>query len=411
MKQKIKGIEVILFFLIIGLFLSTAYAIFNYFPVKYPHSKETPVTEIPFRSHDAKTLIYNHDMQRSRAFIEKQLPGLKDADEYHKAVMLRDFVYKNIKIGSWKYESITYQILLGYLTREKPVLCYGASYVYIALLELYGIPARLVSIETYQSFLTAKPGQDRFDTHTTVEAYTNGHWYLQDPTFNIHWDLGRKILSTLELANAFDQGLAPSPNTDGYSLIVGRRLQDYYLTYRQLLEQIIITRTFPWSNKSYVEMNPVIHGNVFYSYDFNQGMSNEWTISSPNSAVFPFKQVSIAPRIVPTSITGVQTCCKPYEYVLNTIHPLFLQSGMYQMVVDGVIESGGMGFGIVNDKGEWLSNAAYAKDDYNGWALFVQYFNITIPGEYNFILYNNNSQKGNESKWGISNIRIIQQRV
>lgn len=179
------------------------------------------------------SLISSINQYRIKTYLDKNLPELASMDDYHKATLLRNFLYSSVSLGqinSAVQPRLTYNVFLKYINGDEPLLCGGISILYKSLLRLYGINSRLINMST------KKPSsQINYDTHATVEVFLNHHWILEDPTFNIHWELNGKPLSTSELAKAFSKKQKPLENSDGYPLIANRRIRDYYLPYQKLL--------------------------------------------------------------------------------------------------------------------------------------------------------------------------------
>ena len=106
------------------------------------------------------------------------------------------------------------------------------SLTYHFALNALGIPNRIAALASKAHL----EGNAVGDTHSTVEVFHNGKWFVSDPTFNVHFDCsdGSRFLSVPEMRACVNEGhkLVPVP---GKAQIDGRTVAEYYLPYEELL--------------------------------------------------------------------------------------------------------------------------------------------------------------------------------
>lgn len=93
---------------------------------------------------------------------------------------IRDLVYRTNVIGSSDNPARSGEIFVHLGEPGYEQLCGGMSDAYAWALRQIGVPARVVQLAS-QRFLD---GENRFDTHVTVEVLIDGKWRVSDPTFN-----------------------------------------------------------------------------------------------------------------------------------------------------------------------------------------------------------------------------------
>jgi hypothetical protein len=78
------------------------------------------------------------------------------------------------------------------------------------------------------------------DTHASVEFYADGHWIASDPAFNVMFTQNSRFLSYAELYRAIRNNQPYSIVSNGFPLIKGRRLNEYYVPLSQLMRFVVI---------------------------------------------------------------------------------------------------------------------------------------------------------------------------
>lgn len=145
---------------------------------------------------------------------------------------IRDLVYRDNKVGSSTGTISPGQIFTRLGEPGYEQLCGGMSEAYAWALKRVGVPARVVQLAS-QRYLD---GEDRFDTHVTVEAFVDGKWRVSDPTFNTEFQCSGSDefldIEGLKQCNATGGEIIP---VKGASQIVGRTLEDYYAPFSEFL--------------------------------------------------------------------------------------------------------------------------------------------------------------------------------
>ena len=164
------------------------------------------------------------------------LAGGSSASTIDAAFAARNLVYSRTIIGQGRFDSedaVTAYLKLS--AGETRMLCDGMADAYRFLLSKLGVRSRLVQLAA-AGYLE---GGRRLDTHVSVEVFDEaaGRWFVSDPTFNVSWrcEGERRLASHQELRDCHAQGRTLQPDSNGQPLIAGRRIQDYYLSYGELL--------------------------------------------------------------------------------------------------------------------------------------------------------------------------------
>lgn len=371
----------------------------------------------------------NNDMYLTKIYLEEQLPQLASLDDYHKAVLLRNFVYVHANPDGWLTLDVpmTYEKFLQYSAGNIAPYCGSLAIEYVSLLSIYNIPSHYVHMTSDDTY----SGKTLNDRHVVVEAYLNGRWVLQDPTFNVHWELDGIPLSTIELAKAFSSEKKPTPNSDGYPL-TEKRVETYYMPYQELLAHLVITRYTVWGDEPCegrlaIEMiyplddrveeeepERPVEGNHLFVYDFSNGVPIDWIVADPDTTMISViddlllsnqKSKLFRSKFSISNAINVTALCRPYGYVLMTAMPIILEPGQYQMIVKGSIETGGIILSVLDiETDHFVQNTAYRYDNIKNGMPLVTSFTIKKKGQYHLILSNNATVYGEISKWTIEKI-------
>jgi len=175
-------------------------------------------------------------IEQNRALIKHILDDRSLVDRNNEIVELRDFVYRKTIVGPGDFD---YQNPVNHFISldngASKMLCGGMAQTYSWLLNQHGIPARTVQLAT-QKFVE---GLRRNDTHVSVEVFDAnlGTWIVSDPTFNVSFkcDGIGPLLNFSELYQCKSNGKMIEPIENGYTYIEGRRVNQYYLPYSDLL--------------------------------------------------------------------------------------------------------------------------------------------------------------------------------
>jgi hypothetical protein len=186
---------------------------------------------------DAITEGITKALQESEA-LQKQFvlrdAGYPNGDDASISRAIRDYVYRAAYVGPGSDHGASYGRYYADVGNvSHPMLCGGMSAAYVWALSQVGIPARIVQLAS-QEFLD---GVDSGATHVTVETFTGGAWHISDPTFNVEVGCGadQTPLDVQSAAQCVADGGALMPIVDSAgSQIVGRRLSDYFMPYKDL---------------------------------------------------------------------------------------------------------------------------------------------------------------------------------
>jgi hypothetical protein len=184
-----------------------------------------------------------------QAAVLEAVPEMRSAKtDWQRAIILRDHVYSGNKVALPKGKPpipLTVENYKLIVSGRLPQLCTGMALTYIGLLQSFGIPARLVNVASREAVNLIKfpePNSKKsIDTHSIVEVFLDGRWIIQDPTFNIQWELDGKALNVLELREAFLSKKNPIPVSNDRKIFRGRSVQRYYIPYQDLLAYIDIS--------------------------------------------------------------------------------------------------------------------------------------------------------------------------
>jgi hypothetical protein len=182
----------------------------------------------------------HEDKIKLKSYISSKIPDINKFNDYHKVIEIRNYVYHHVKLARGGTFSNKYVKIVSILDGKEGLLCGGISAVYASLVSLYDIPVnyvQLISTDCENYNLCN-------DSHVAVEVKIDNKWQAQDPTFNIEWEADFNNLKYL-----FNMGREPLPNSNNFTMIKGRTIEEYYLPYRNLLGIINIHHVDLWPNK------------------------------------------------------------------------------------------------------------------------------------------------------------------
>lgn len=367
---------------------------------------------------------YSARQQRSalKILVERDLPRLQHlTTDWERVAALRDFVYHHTTTGygTWPIP-LTGESYTAWRSGANPQVCSGMAVIYLSLLEAFGYESRLVN-------LAAEPlTKNTLNTHSTVEVLLNGSWVLMDPTFNSHWQVGGKAVGVEKLRDAYKQGQAVTPDSDGYSLLPHRSLNDYYIPYSALLEHVEISRFFPFGNDSVRQIvistlpgeiswrykagyQPLTcperqKGTLIYERQFGLGLASDWQMAPAASVVHNNGTITVN---TDASNEGYQLWSEPID--------IPGRKG-YRLVVDGRVLSGGAMIGVLNaEKNTWVASNSFHSTQWhlvrggNGNCVMTLDFEIPegLTKSYKIIL-SNWSFEGQPSQWLIKGVQVQQ---
>jgi hypothetical protein len=365
--------------------------------------------------------------------VLEALPEMRQAKtDWERSLILRNHVYSGNKVSLPKAEQpvpLTVEKYKAVVSGQSPQLCGGMALTYIGLLQSFDIPAHLSYLATDEAINRSKAASQKsakpLDTHATVEVFLGSHWVLQDPTFNIQWELEGKPLSILELRQAFLSGQKPTPVTNGYKLLPKRSLQEYYISYQELLGHVEISEfevlnpqtagsrkvvaTMPpgpsWLYS--VETSPLVPaskneaGTVVRNWDFIEGLPKGW-------GTLPAAKVSKNQEKKAISVT---TDASNSHYQIWSGNEE-LPPGNYQVRVKGAVLDGGMSIGVLNvTSNKWITTTRYwqgQRDRFSNSDMIVK-FSLTEKQPVQIIL-TNWSYEQDSSIWTVEKVTIAKDK-
>lgn len=123
------------------------------------------------------------------------------------------------------------------------MICSGMSVLFTGAMESAGLRARQVYLRrSFTSF---------FDTHATTEVLIDGRWVIFDPTFNVSFAKGGKLLGAAEIRESLLRGTARDIEPIFYGEVAYPvRLEDYYLDWLPLYNNVgVLSGTATWWGK------------------------------------------------------------------------------------------------------------------------------------------------------------------
>jgi hypothetical protein len=208
-------------------------------------------------------------------------------------------------------------------------------------------------------------GENKTDTHETVEAWLDNKWVIQDPTFNIHWELNGQPLGIRELHDAFAAGEHPVAVTDGFTLLPNRSLSDYYIPYRLLTAYVEIGDIDVLATGHYKLITSIPAGapwNQLGTFGpFTQGpYRNTVTIWStelhdalpPGWRVIQGAEVNLTPHVSGIVVETEIPSSKGRLIVPGET----LEPGQYRLTIVGKVPRGGLAISVIDARTHVLLN-------------------------------------------------------
>jgi len=182
-------------------------------------------------------LASQEQMQRAYRASWHLIMGREFETNLEYAIAVTDYVHRNVPLGRADTPgTVANRLSRAVLLMGEQALCGDFSLFTQMILENSGIPARKVQLATAQYV----NGEQRGDTHVTVEALINNKWTIFDPTFNATFSCGDKTLIGVEEARACGANLAAVQNP---STLPGRSVAEYPVPYPDLLEYTLADGT------------------------------------------------------------------------------------------------------------------------------------------------------------------------
>jgi len=373
--------------------------------------------------------------------ILADLPALLTAkNDWERAVLLRNYVYSHVMVGSGDISllPLTFESFIKSITGKNKLMCGGMAIMYAGSLKLFDIPVHIINLATDKMVCDNRYADE---THVTNEVFLDKSWILQDPTFNVHWEIFGKTIGVIQLAKfvstnpfaelihkqltpilgVYTYGLLPGsttyPNSDGFTINPEQSIENYYLNYKDLLAHIDIKKMNIFEEQD---------GKVLVAYP--SGFSWQYLIISREQDVerlsgkfpivkkwvltqdnLPDWKISNALWIVSNNISNdkklkVITDASMYGYQLNS-KSFLLEPGSYSLQLIGKIVKGGMGLYILDEKtDQFLGSAFFYQKISNGKLIYCNFKN-DIPRNVKVVLANF-SYEGKSSVWELKEIKL-----
>lgn len=129
------------------------------------------------------------------------------------------------------------------LNAGRGMICSGMSVLFTDAIQSAGFRARQVYLR--RSFAS------HFDTHATTEVLLDGEWVIFDPTFNVSFAKGEKLLGAREIRESLLRGTARDIEPVFYGEVAYPvRLKAYYLDWLPLYNNVsLLSGTQSWWGK------------------------------------------------------------------------------------------------------------------------------------------------------------------
>lgn len=359
----------------------------------------------------------NFSIRIDQAMIKRgvlsDLPELLTAkSDWRRAVLLRNYVYSHVPVGGHSDVPlpVTYNDFEELRNGKYPQLCSGYASIYLTLLNLFGIPGHSV-------YLLANTG-NKNDSHTTSEVFLHSSWVLQDPTFNIHWEINGESLDTITLAMEFLRKI-PHARTDGFPVIKHRDINSYYLSYKDLLANISIVdidilasnhyqkslenypSDFNWFYYDAIQNFKFGEKNIFPSYNiekwsFENQIPKDWCLAN-NKILVVDNEFLINDKAV---LINTDDSNNAYQMTSR----MTLDPGVYVLELNGALR-GGMEIGVsVYNKSGFIIVSNFYSEKQNYFHHYLKFkIEKTQPIEFSIA---NFSFEGKPAIWKIKEILL-----
>lgn len=396
-------------------------------------SPDTADTLTPLPKDAASTALQN-------AAIAYEPRLVNATTDWQRAVLLRNLVYSHTTVGSGP--SITWPLTVAeldvVLNGDSPQLCGGMSEVYIGLLQAFGLHSHILNLLADSALYLSGTG---LDTHVSVEVYLNGRWVVQDPTFNVHWQIYGQPLDIAGLRNAFLYGFQPEPETDGVPTLPGRALSDYYMPFGPLTANVEVGDLNMLGDYDYMRVADYPDGaSPFQKFgasplgvDVNDGppelVTDPYDGSPLYTAIHPYTGLTLLYQenftdglpqgwvaMPGTTLLGatdnglrVLTNTDPLNYQL--VSPVLnLGSGWVRWIVGGSAVRGGIGLYVLDmSSQQFVSSSSFVAKQWELNPAGVAYVDFYLPQSdpVELIMANYHSHPAS-SDWHISSVSVGQ---
>jgi hypothetical protein len=183
--------------------------------------------------------------------------------DLEKALIIKEWVMNQAsKIGA-DIDAGTPYGMLSQMRKGKGAACGNMALVYLAALSSVDTQARLVQL--------MRSSLDRYDTHVTVEVWTDNDWVVIDPTFNCYFLIDSEMASAEDLHKL----LLKNENPEEYVIVYGNgvnypaQLEKYYVDPLTLYNEVFIARQI---NDTFIVQLPLFgyfFANRYVYLDFN----------------------------------------------------------------------------------------------------------------------------------------------
>lgn len=161
--------------------------------------------------------------------------------------------------------SLSVPELLRYARSYGSMECNDMGLLFSEALTVVDIPARRI--------ILARNIFDRYDVHSTVEAWFDGKWRIYDPTFNISPTYRGEVIGAFEARKVFLQGDGEIAFRFYGNVKYPARLEIYYMSYRPLFNNVFVVVN---EDRSFLRFFPLIsyfRGDFFAYPDDKSGLS------------------------------------------------------------------------------------------------------------------------------------------
>ncbi len=364
-----------------------------------------------------------------RAAVLQNVPEMRQAQtDWERAIILRDHVYSGNQISpSLGKEPIpvTVENYKAIVSGESHQWCTGMALLYMGLLQVFGIRSRLVNLASGEA-VNRRHSAKIPDTHSAVEVLLDERWVVQDPTFNMQWELDGNPLGILELRQAFLSNKHPISTTNDRKVLPRRSVQDYYIPYQDLLAHVeiseievldpqkagkfrVVATMPPGATWRYAVLSSPLSpssgdeiGTRVRYWDFIKSLPESWETLAA-------KKVSKSPGAKGILVT---TDASNSHYQLwSSLEDL--PPGDYQVRVKGAVLNGGINIGVLDTAAnKFIANGYYWSGQRDRFAKsdMVAKFTLSETKAVKIIL-SNWSFSEEPSTWKVENVMIVKERA